>query len=91
MEKKEQEEKKAQDAPNAPDDQKPLPNSEVKEKFDHLDLTDIGKDELALYGNCKWTIWENVEMVNEKTEKRGGKDENWADKNRKVAWFDNLI
>ena len=30
-------------------------------------------------------------MVNEKTEKRGGKDENWADKNRKVAWFDNLI
>lgn len=66
MSAKEQEEKKAQDPANAPDDTKPIPNSEVKEKFDNVDLSDIGKDELALFGNCKWTIWENIDFVNEK-------------------------
>lgn len=91
MSKQVTEEKKGQVAPNASDDQKPIPNSKVEEKFDNLDLTDIGKDELALYGNCKWTIWENIEMVSEKIDKRAGKDENWADKMRKVAWFDNMI
>ena len=81
-----QEEKKADTAPNATNDQKPIPNSEVKEKFDQYDLADVGKDELSLFGNCKWTIWENIEMTSEKT-----RHVNWADNMRKVAWFDNMI
>lgn len=46
--------------------------------------------ELELYKGIKWTIWENIEYV----EQKQGKNQNqhdWEKKMRKVAWFDNLI
>ena len=43
-------------------------------------------NELKLFADQKWTIWENYEMKDEK--KDAG---SWANLMRKVAWFDNMI
>ena len=88
-----EEEKKAQDLANTTksDEQKPIPNSKVMETFNKPDIKEIALDkELNLFGDTKWTIWENIDFVADK-QVRGSKDENYADKLRKVAWFDNLI
>lgn len=92
MSAKQENETKDQEGSNAPDESKPIPNSKIEEKFDNVDLTDISQNgELDLFGGCKWTIWENVEIMADRADRKAGKDENFENKMRKVAWFDNLI
>jgi hypothetical protein len=41
---------------------------------------------LKLFGDCKWTIWENIDMLDKNENKQ-----DWENKMRRVAWFDNMI
>jgi len=40
---------------------------------------------LRLHDGCKWTIWENIDVVDSKAKM------DWNSTIRKVAWFDNMI
>ena len=42
------------------------------------------KDNLKLFGEEKWVIWENIDFMQKK-------DSQWEDRIRRVAWFDNMI
>ena len=56
-----------------------------------MDLNLIAQDnELKLYKDMKWTIWEIVEYVDSKTGKNI-KEDDYDKLLRKIAWFDNMI
>ena len=48
--------------------------------------TVAAQDELKLYGNLKWTIWENIDWLDKNDNKT-----DWENKMRRVAWFDNML
>ena len=48
---------------------------------------DAYKGELNLYGDQKWTVWENIEY----TDPQKNNNTSYDDKLLKVAWFSDMI
>jgi len=64
------------------------PNLDIEEVFDDPDYGEVGlENEIKLYNDFKWTIWENIDYLDPKANKQVS----WDRKMRKVAWFDNII
>lgn len=58
----------------------------MQDKFGTNENIEALAEDLKLFNNEKWTVWENIDYIDKNENKT-----DWGNKMRRVAWFDNII